>query len=164
MQYTKKIRIRRAIGLISIFCSACAYHDLTPSCSLEFKYDITSGQCKNCRGTIGYNTINLEEIRKSKNAECLFLSKLEVLLLLGDSVQIPQRYGYNKLTNYNFRGSVFDSCELFFNYVYSADLRGADLRTLQYGYAYVKGIRDNFTKAPAEGTVILSGDSLFCSR
>ncbi len=161
-----KVGLSKSVISILIFCCACTYHDLTPptSCSTEFKYDETSGQCKNCRGEIGYNTVSFDAIRKSKNAECFYLSKLELLLLMGDSVQIPERLGYNKLTNYNFKGSVLDSCNLYFNFIYRADLRGTDLSTLQYGYAAVKGRKDNFTKDPLAGVVTVSGDSIECSH
>lgn len=128
----------------------------------KFSYDGQSGTCKNCEGAIGYNQINLEQIRKSKDAECISISKIELLLLLGDSVEIPTRFGYEKLTNYNFKGSILDSCELFFNHIIDADLRGTNLSTLQYGYAFVTGKKDNFTKPPITGKVEINGDSINC--
>ncbi len=151
--------------LILVCLSSCTRHDLAPPpCTSTFKYESTSGVCKNCKGEIGFNTFRLAEVRKTKNAECLYLSKIELLKLLGDSVQFPQRFGYNKLVNYNFKGSVLDSCELFFNFIYSADLRGTDLHTLLYGYAIVKGRKDNFTRAPLAGTITMKGDSIFCTQ
>ena len=79
-------------------------------------------------------------------------------------MQIPQRLGYNKLINYNFKGSVIDSCELYFNFIFDADLRGTNLTTLQYGYATVTGRNDNFTKVPATGTITVKGDSVTCKN
>src|SRR5882672_8025807 len=110
--------------LLLFFLCSCVYDNIAPPCTSQFAYDEAAGVCKNCKGEIGFNALDLVAIRKSKNAECLYLSKMELLLLMGDSVQIPQRLGYNKLINYNFKGSVIDSCQLFFNFIFDADLRG----------------------------------------
>lgn len=158
--------MRNLCFLILIFLCFCKGKDQTPICpdQKEFRYDEKSGVCKNCEGNIGYNNVNLEQIRKSKDAECLYLSKLELLLLMGDSVEIPGRSSYQKLTKYNLKGSALDSCELFFNNILEADLRGTNLSTLQYGYAFVTGRIDIFTKVPGTGTIKINGDSITCSR
>jgi hypothetical protein len=152
--------MKPSLVLLLVSICSCSYHNLAPPCSSQFTYNATAGICKNCKGEIGFNAVNLATIRKSKNAECLYLSKVELLLLLGDSI----RGEYNKLINYNFKGSVLDSCQLFFNYILGADLRGTDLTTLEYGYAIVKGRKDDFTKAPATGLVTINGDSITCTR
>src|ERR1041385_8561804 len=101
---------KKLLLLVVISFYSCTSHDIAPTDTKIFKYDLTSGTCKNCKGEIGFNSVKFVEIRKTKNAECLRLSKVELLLLMGDNVQIPNRFAYSHLTNYDFKGSVLDSC------------------------------------------------------
>lgn len=149
--------------IITAVVAACT-PDPVPDSPREFSYDEIDGLCKNRAGLVGFNEIDLPKIRLSRDCECMKFSKIEVLELAGDTIQIPVRFGYYELTEYNFKGAVLDSCNLFFNLVLKADLRGADLSTLQYGYAFVTGRIDEFTKVPLEGTVEIDGDSVRCSR
>jgi hypothetical protein len=129
----------------------------------EFSYDENSGLCKNSSGAVGFNNIDLETIRNTKDCECMKFSKMEMLLVAGDTIKIPTRAGYYQIKGYNFRGAVLDSCNLYFNYILESDLRGANLSTLQYGYAFVVGRVDKFTKNPTTGTIRIVGDSLHAS-
>jgi hypothetical protein len=130
----------------------------------RYTYNVHNGRCENISGEVGFNEFDVDFIRKTKDCECVKLSKIEILDLAGDTIAIPQRLAYYKLTGYNFKGSVLDSCELFFNYIVRSDLRGADLSTLQYGYAFVTGRVDDFTKVPVEGQVTFHDDSVTCYR
>lgn len=130
----------------------------------EFSYNENSGLCENSSGIVGFNSIDLEVIRDTKDCECMKFSKMEMLLVAGDTIEIPTRLSYFQIKGYNFRGAVLDSCELYFNHILASDLRGADLSTLQYGYAFVVGRVDEFTKNPNEGTVEIIGDSLHARR
>lgn len=130
----------------------------------EFMYDEESGVCKNSSGKAGFNEIDLDLIRATKDCECMKFTRIEVLDLKGDTIQIPRRLAYEELRGYNFKGAVLDSCELFFNNIIEADLRGADLSTLQYGYAVVTGRIDEFTKVPNEGNIEITGDSIYAVR
>ena len=63
----------------------------------------------------------------------------------------------------DFRGARFDGSELHFCNIAEADLRGADLSKLEYGYASIEGTLDGFTKAPPRGCES-KGTRLRCSN
>jgi hypothetical protein len=157
--------MKNTFFLAVILLCSCTTLPPEPDCDLtHYSYNPSSGVCENCLGRKGYNIVNLEQIRKTKEAECLKLSKMELLLLLGDSVEIPNRWGGSVLLNYNFRGSKLDSCSLILNDIRGADLQGTDLSTLQYGYATVQGRKDGFTKLPSSGLFTFNGDSVKCEQ
>jgi uncharacterized protein YjbI with pentapeptide repeats len=112
----------------------------------------------------GFNPVNLNEIRKFKNAECLDLNGLDLVYLL-DTAKIENfnPNGYNILEGYNFRGSKFDGASIFFNNIFVADFSGADLRNIGYGYAVITGKTDQFTLLPLTGTCKVNNDSLQCA-
>jgi len=149
--------------LFAILSSAAllSCHDTSTEICTQFKYDERTGSCKDCSGKPGFNSVDFDVIRKTKNAECLTLHKTEMILLLHDTAN-RSHLGYETLEGYNFKGSIFDSCQLFFNFIRKSDFRGADLRTLQYGYAEVIGLTDNYTKIPIKGTVTVMHDSVYC--
>jgi len=151
-----------ALLVLLISVTSCG-PDPTPKLIREFSYDENSGLCKNKDGVTGFNNAELGIIRETKDCECMKFTRMEMLLVVGDSSQVP-RFAYSRIEGYNFRGSVLDSCNLYFSNIFTADLRGADLSTLQYGYAFVIGRKDDFTKPPNEGNVNIVGDSIYCSR
>ena len=154
--------MRNVLWLLAIL-AACS-PDPAPDSPREFSYDEDSGQCRNSLGEVGFNQVDLVKIRVSKDCECMKFSKIQVLDVMGDTIQIPRRFAYLKIENYNFKGSVLDSCNLYFNNLVAADLRGTDLSTLQYGYALVTGRIDDFTKLPLSGIIEVraNGDSVRC--
>ena len=146
-----------------LFVLLLSCHPDDPAIPYEgFRYNAITGSCKSFAGAIGFNEVNLVKIRETRNAECLHLHNTELLLLLRDTTNKPH-FAYETLDGFNFKGTVFDSCSLYFNFISHADFRGADLTSLQYGYAIVKGLKDNHTKPPAEGTVTYTKDSIFCA-
>jgi len=129
-----------------------------------YTYNAENGKCENCEGTIGFNVFDIETVRATRNAECLDLLGQKLVFLL-DTSQIEnfQELGDNVLEEYNFKGSKLDSCELFFNYIRSADFSGTDLSTLQFGYAIIEGRVDEYTLTPF-GCPTVENDSLYCIR
>lgn len=131
----------------------------------QYFYNAGNGKCENCKGEQGYNVLNYNEVRSTKNAECVDLSGVELVYLL-DTAAIDnfQQFGYNIIDGYNFKGALFDSSTLFFNHIYNANFEGANLSTLQYGYAYVKGKIDGHTVLPLSGTCTTPADSCDCMQ
>lgn len=129
-----------------------------------YTYNTENGQCENCEGTVGFNVFDIEAVRTAKNAECLDLSGQKLVFLLDTSmIENFQEFGDNTLEDYNFKGSKLDSCELFFNNIRNADFAGADLSTLEFGYAIIEGYVDEYTVIPA-GCLAVENDSLYCVR
>ncbi len=127
-----------------------------------YTYNSESGQCENCEGTVGFNVFDIEAVRTTKNAACLDLFGQKLVFLLDTSmIENFQEFGDNTLEEYNFKGSQLDSCELFFNNIRNADFSGADLSTLQFGYAIVEGLVDEYTIIP-NGCPAVENDSLYC--
>ena len=130
-----------------------------------FVYNETTGECEDSQKKAGFNVFNIDEIRRTKNAECLDLSGQRLVYLLDTSkIENFQEGDYNILEGYNFKGSKFDSALIFFDYIFRADFSGADLRNIQYGYAFVRGKIDQYTLLPVTGQCETENDSLYCSR
>lgn len=148
------------IMMVAIVFMSCQQHCPNPN---TFFYNANTGKCENCTGEVGYNTLNYDEVRATKNAECVDLSNINLVYLLDTaSIDNFHPFGYNILDGYNFKGALFDSSQLFFNHIYNASFEGADLRNLQYGYAYVKGKMDGNTLLPLSGTCTTPADSCDC--
>ena len=129
-----------------------------------YTYNAENGQCENCEGTVGFNIFDIQSIRTTRNAECLDLSGQKLVFLLDTSmIENFQEFGDNKLEEYNFKGSRFDSCELFFNNILESDFAGADLSKLEFGYAIIEGYVDEYTIIP-DGCPAVENDSLYCIR
>ena len=133
----------------------------------RYSYNPATGKCTNFRGEEGYNPLILEQVYSTRNCECMDLSNRELVYLL-DSSKIDPWFplGYNVLDSFNFRGAKLDSARLFFNHIEHADFRGADMRTLQYGYARLYGRIDQFTKLPVapNDQCKTANDSLDCLK
>jgi hypothetical protein len=147
------------LPILIICLSACTTEDLCD----RYRYDISTGKCKNCNGETGLNQFDRDYIRSTKDAECFDLSRQELILLHKKKIKSGS-LAYDSLVGYNFKGAKLDSAQLFFNFIFNADLRGTDLSTLQYGYASVTGLVDQYTILPLEGSCKVSPDSLSCYR
>lgn len=160
MKKTKLLFISLGFLIICISCkeeTACSDNSV-----IQFIYNFSNGKCENCRGQEGYNVLDISYIQRTKNAECVNLSN-QVLITLSEG-KTKEDLGYDSLYEYNFRGAKFDSAELFFNFIKTSDLRGADLRLLQYGYATVDGTTDQYTLLPEQGHCEESENSIICAR
>jgi hypothetical protein len=131
----------------------------------KYTYNPMNGKCEKCNGEEGYNSLDYNHIRSTKNAECTDLSNLNLVYLL-DTVAIDNftELGYNILQDYNFKGCKFDTSILFFNHIYGASFEGADLSNLSYGYAVVTGKIDEFTILPVTGVCHTIADSCDCAQ
>ncbi len=156
----KKFILVLGLGIILYSCETATCTD-----NGKFTYNSSTGKCQKCNGEEGLNSVDYNEIRSTRNAECTDLSNITLVYLL-DTAAIDnfQEFGYNILQDYNFSGCKFDSSALFFNHIYGANFEGADLRYLQYGYAYVTGKTDSFTQLPLGGGCTTSADSCNCMQ
>lgn len=154
--------MKNSIIIVSIafILMSCGQNCPNPN---QFFYNPNTGKCENCSGDQGYNSLNYDEVRTTKNAECVDLSNIDLVYLL-DTAAIDNfhPFGYNILDGYNFKGARFDSATLFFNHIYNASFEGADLSKLQFGYAYVKGKIDSYTVLPLAGSCTTPADSCDC--
>ena len=150
--------------LLIIISAACQKGKECTNASLsQYRYDPGTGKCTNCVGQAGYNPIDTVQVRLTKNCECMDLSKHE-LAYLKEGITRGNLFHYPVLEGYNFRGARMDSAQLFFALIENSDLSGANLATLQYGYASVQGNTDKFTQLPKEGKCVYQNDSLHCAR
>lgn len=157
-----------ALAICPILFAACEDKAAAPvleTSAKAFTYQTTMGKCVDNNGKVGYNAMDLATIRSTKDCECMDLSGQNLVYLLDvDKIEDFNELGDNRLLGYNFKGANFDGAELFFNRILEADFRGADLRKIQFGYAYLKGEIDAFTKLPEEGICESSQHMLNCSR
>jgi len=127
-----------------------------------YTYNPENGKCENCESTVGFNAFDIEAVRATRNAECLDLSGQKLVYLLDTSmIENFRELGYNQLKQYNFKGSKFDTSQLFFNDIIESDLAGADMSKLGFGYAILNGYVDEYTMIP-EGCPAVENDSLYC--
>lgn len=115
-----------------------------------YRYNFATGKCTSCNGQEGYNALDIEAIKVTKNAECVDL-KNQDLIYLWEGVTEDNKYSYNILDGYNFRGANFQKAYLFFNDIKDADLRGAKMGSFSYGYSRITGITDAYTELPTDG-------------
>lgn len=165
MAHKIHVILSRLVPLIALFCLCLLACNPEHVGRPEFTYDPKSGVCKNMDGEIGLNIVDMEKIRKTKCAECLDLSGLNLVYLLDTaSIENFNDLGYNKLIDYNFKGTKFDGATLSFNSIYDADFSGADLRGVGYGYAAVAGKIDPYTLLPVSGSCKTASDSVSCTN
>lgn len=145
--------------LILILAFSCDEEEVS---SNLFRYDPQTGKCRNGTGSEGLNALDVGYIRSTRDAECFDLSGYELILLHDKKELTSWSLSYDTLNKFNFRGARLDSATLFFNFIYNADFRGTDLRTLQYGYAGIRGITDQYTKLPNEGMCESTRNFLEC--
>ena len=141
--------------------SGCSDDDECESKAI-FKYNESNGKCLNCEGKEGYNVVDFEKVRISKNAECMDLSGINLINLLDTT---NNQNSDHLMDGYNFKGSNFNKSVLNFAYIMNGNFDGADLSNLDYYYATIDGKIDNFTKLPViEGCKIVNSDSISCGR
>ena len=118
-----------------------------------FRYDAKAGICKNGSGTVGLNPYQLAVIQDSKNAECVDLSGVDLILLEKSKVA----FSNDSLIGWNFKGAFFFNASLHFNHIVKAQLEGADMSQVDFGYAFTNGKVDKFTKPPTPSCNIVGG-------
>jgi len=167
-----------------LFCGLCLFTllALASESGQQFRYDDQTGQCVNENGDVGYNTFDENifssrerienrggkhrgrEVYANKNAECVDFTGVVFEKYIGVS--------YSELFQWNFKGANLTNAEIHFNHIKEADLRGADLEHLKFGYAHISGKIDGYTKIPKprmmRGTNIrkcsIQDDNVECSN
>ena len=139
--------------------------DLSDNCENDsiFHYDALSGNCVNCKGEIGLNPFDINQIRTSKSAECMKFPAMHLVFVL-DTAKIENfiELGHNEIRDYNFKGADLDSTTLHFNELINSTFEGTKMSQVDFGYAKVHGKIDGFTEIP-EGCPI-ENESISCIR
>ena len=157
---TKKVVLFMTLIALSINCGKKSN---TPDPS-RFYYNFTTGKCVNGEGKEGYNPIDTVQAQETRNCECMDLSNHDLYWLL-KGANLAHSKSYSKLQDYNFRGAKMDSSSLLFNSIIEADLRGAKMKYLAYGYAKITGLIDQYTELPPAGCQLPTNkDSIVCNR
>jgi hypothetical protein len=128
-----------------------------------FYYDSLNGECVNCKGELGLNPYNLNQIRLTKNAECMKFPAMHLVFIL-DTLNIENfnEYANNDIQEYNFKGADLDSTNLHFNQLIKSNFEGAKISQINFGYARINGEIDSYTEYP-EGCII-ENDSINCHQ
>lgn len=151
--------------LVGLLASCDKDDDLSDDCGndLIFHYDSLSGNCINCKGKIGLNPFDLNQINTTKSAECMKFPAMHLVFVL-DTTEIDNfiELGHNEISDYNFKGADLDSTTLHFNELINSYFEGTKMSQLEFGYAKISGKIDEFTEIP-EGCPI-ENDSISCIR
>ena len=153
------------LALLAMTLGAC----MTAGSSVQagtppFRYDAATGKCLNSAGQSGHNPAVPETLfahhdtatnsYKNGDAECVDFTAFNFNTTIGMS--------YPVLDHWNFRGAVFSKARFFFANMQDADVSGADLREIKYGYATLTGKGDAHTQG---GACIVKPDfSINCTR
>jgi hypothetical protein len=134
------------------FEMTCWDQDIEP----EFLYDVENAACLNEEGETGTNPWPIHMVRETTDGECANLS--------GVSLN-EEDFSYPVLRDWNLQGAVLDGAELFFAHLMDAELEGADMSELDFGYAEITGSIDKHTQLPEESGCLNENDGdLFCRR
>ncbi len=121
---------------------------------VEPVYRYSEGRCVDSSGAEGLNHWPIELVRELASGECNEFSGVA----LGEGLM-----DYAVLENWNLRGARLDEADLVFARLTDAQLEGAQLEHIRYGYAWISGTVDVYTRVPAEGCRT-KGDRIDCSR
>ena len=120
--------------------------------SSRFRYQGDTGTCQNAAGESGRHVWPIERIRETRDAEC---AKLSGLILGEDDLSYP-------LLAWDLRGADLGGADLAFAKL-EGPLYRAVIDGLSYGYAYINGPGDRFTR-PAQGCSLSSPYVVRCSQ
>lgn len=161
----KKESMRIAFFAVAALAATALTGAVISGCGTEseddglFRYDSAKGQCRNGQGQIGYNPYTLADLRASREAECVDLSGLDLILLKNDAIT----FANDTLLAWNFKGARFHECDFHFNNIIDGQLQGADFSGSRFGYARTTGVIDRFTKPPDDDCTI-TGNRIECSQ
>ena len=138
--------------MLTLLLLACAAHSprgasAPAATAAGFRYDAASGRCLDAEGREGRNTVAIEEVRATRDAQCADLRGVQLLTpSTGD------------LEGWDLRGADLTGATLHFSALLDADLRGADLAGFEFGYVQIRGVVDEHTRlppacVPSEGVV-----------
>ena len=118
--------------------------------SKEFRYNERTGQCENEAGEEGFNHSSVVRVRETGDGECVDMS---------DWVLDEEHYGHQNL-DWDIRGALMDGAQLHFADFIGVDFSGVDMQGLEYGYARLDGVIDDFTVLPQNCEA--NGDEIRC--
>lgn len=139
-----------AAVLLTFIMAGCKSSGAGASKSEAFHYDAASGKCVNSSGQTGMNTMDIKRIRQDKNCECVKMGEIELVDLL-PNIDENNRFAYNELLSFNFRGADLSQASLHFNHIIDADFSGANMKDFSFGYANISGKMDKYTVIPEDG-------------
>ena len=73
-------------------------------------------------------------------------------------------FSHADLVGWNLRGAVLSGATLHFANLIDAELEGADLSELEYGYADITGTTDRHTRLPVVGCSLDETGELYCHQ
>ena len=126
-----------------------------PNLEPDFLYDGESGLCTDVEGEVGTNPWPIHMVRESLDGECVNFSS---------SMINEENYSHVDLVGWNLQGAVLSDSSLHFGNLVNAELEGADLSGLEYGYADISGTTDVHTQLPTEGCSLADSGELYCHR
>jgi uncharacterized protein YjbI with pentapeptide repeats len=135
-------------------CGGMVVNCWEPGIEAPFHYDPDSGLCTDDNGEVGSNPWSLPMVRDTGDGQCADLRWYELN---------EGEYQHADLSGWDLRGADLESSQLFFSNLIDARLEGANLSSLEYGYADITGSIDDFTDLPVEGCEF-QGDDLICQR
>ena len=145
-----------ATALTGAILSACGTEVEDGDAGL-FRYNALTGECRDRQNQIGFNPYTLGKLRVTRNAECVNLSGLDLILLKNDAITFDN----DTLMEWNFKGARFDECGFHFNNIIDGQLQGADFSRSRFGYVQTTGVIDTFTKPPADNCTV-TGNRIDC--
>jgi hypothetical protein len=129
----------------------CWTSDYVPA----YRYDTTSGECRDFDGREGLNALPIALIHATHDGQCADLADVEVN---------EEDLGYPLLNDWDLRGADLSNAQLHFADIIDAQLEGANLATFVYGYANITGAVDDYTVLPETGDCTVEDGVLTCRQ
>ena len=115
-----------------------------------YQYDPERGYCVDREGHAGFNAVDPEalfaldpsepEVFADRDASCIDFSGFDFNAYVG--------LGYPLLSRWHLEGARLQGAQLYFVRLSDADLRGTDMMGLNFGYTYISGTIDAYSKVP----------------
>jgi hypothetical protein len=128
-----------------------------------YSYQSSTGKCQDASGKPGLNKVDVDKVRSSKNCECADLTGIDLVDLL-PGITEANRFAYNELNGYNFRGADLSKAKIIFNNLEKCDFSGANLTGFSYGYSTIGGTVDQYTRLPGGGCDEVKDGVLNCRQ
>ena len=114
----------------------------------RYQYDSARGMCLDSSGAEGLNPAPVPVVRDSGMGQC---ADLRGQMLNENDLSYPEWRGFD------LRGADLRDAELIFALIHDAQLEGADMGTMHYGYASITGTIDEYTIVPTDGCTAVQG-------
>lgn len=132
---------------VDVFC-------WNPELTSGFAYDAADGVCRDADGNEGTEPRPVQVIRETGDGQCADLRG--VAIDEGD-------LSYQSWTGFDLRGADLTGASLHFAHIQDSSLEGAQMETLDFGYAEITGTIDDHTTIPAVGCEASDG-AIDCMR